>query len=314
LYNVRALTAFAAILVIWGLNYIFVALGLLYSPPLWLAVLRASLGFAGALALLYAFNIKGSLDIRQKVVAFLTGIVGVSFFFGFWLIGETTVPAGETSVFIYTFPIWTLFLSIPVLGDRPSLVKVGAAFLGFAGVGLVAKVGTVNWTDNSVAMILLLVAGFSWALDTVLFKWLFEGEQMLRANVWQLAGGLVFLLAWAFITEPIEAIHWTLELVGAVVWIGLLGTAMVYVLWFTLLSRYNVASFTAYASLVVVVALIGSVLILKETINAMQLGGVFALIASIYLINKTDRRKVPKSVITKPDYKKEEKTVNEQEE
>ncbi|HYU87941.1 MAG TPA: DMT family transporter, partial [Candidatus Bathyarchaeia archaeon] len=104
---------------------------------------------------------------------------------------------GEASVLIYTFPIWTLILSLPVLGDRPTPLKVGAALLGFAGVALVARVCTTSPTGDLVAITLLIVAGFAFALDSVLFKRLFKGDQLLRANVWQLAGGSAFLIAWA---------------------------------------------------------------------------------------------------------------------
>src|SRR5207247_9871903 len=91
-----------------------------------------------------------------------------------------------------------------------------------------------------------IVPGFALALDNILFKRLFKDDQLLRANVWQLAGGSAFLIAWASLAEPVSAIHWTLALAGAIFWIGVLGTAIVFVLWFTLLSRYNAASLTAY--------------------------------------------------------------------
>ena len=289
-HNARVLASFATILVVWGLNYPFIQAGLSYSPPVWLASLRALTGLLTSLAILLVLRTQGQIDLRQKIAAFLIGIPGIGFFFvGFWTIGETVLPAGEASVLIYTFPIWTLILSLPVLGDRPTPLKVGAALLGFAGVALVARVGTTSPTGDLVAITLLIVAGFAFALDNVLFKRLFKGDQLLRANVWQLAGGSAFLIAWASLAEPVSAIHWTLALAGAIFWIGVLGTATVFVLWFTLLSRYNAASLTAYTFLVVVVALVGSFFILGQTIDEMQLVGVLALIVSIYLTSSVEK-------------------------
>src|SRR5207237_2276826 len=271
--NARVLASFATILVVWGLNYPFIQAGLSYSPPVWLAFLRASSGFVTSLALLLVLRTQGQIDFRQKIAGFLIGIPGTGFFFWFLTIGETVLPAGEASVLIYTFPIWTLVLSLPILGDRPTPLKAGAALLGFAGVALVARVGTTSPTGDFVAITLLIVAGFAFALDNVLFKRLFKGDQLLRANVWQLAGGSAFLIAWASVAEPVASIHWTLALAGAIFWIGVLGTAVVFVLWFTLLSRYNAASLTAYTFLVVVVALVGSFFILGQTIDEVQLAG-----------------------------------------
>jgi probable blue pigment (indigoidine) exporter len=292
LKDFKVIGGFAVILIVWGLNYIFVKTGLEYSTPVWLSFLRALSGFLGAVMLLITFKTKGSLNLREKIEAFLIGIPGSAIFFAFWIIGEIKVPAGEASVLIYTFPIWTLILSIPILRDRPCTLKVGASLLGFGGVALVAGAGTISWNGNFEAILLLLVSGFSFAVDTVLFKKLFKGEQLLRANVWQLGGASAILLPWALLGEPGQQIIWSYQLVVSVLWIGVLGTSLVYFLWFTLLSRYNAASFTAYTFLVVLVALVASFFIFGEKIDALQLVGVGALVASIYLVNKTMGKKV----------------------
>jgi drug/metabolite transporter (DMT)-like permease len=290
LKDLKVLSAFVAILIIWGLNYSFIKTGLVYSPPIWLAFLRASSGFLGAFALLVALNTRGYLSFREKLVAFLIGIPGGGIVFSFWFLGERTIPPGETSVLFYTFPIWTLFLSIPILGDRPSALKAGASFLGFGGVALVAGAGTIGWAGNLAATVLVLLSGFFFAADTVLFKRLFKGEQLLRANVWQLGGGSVFLLIWALVSESYQGINWTWGLAGSIAWVGVLGTGVVFVLWFILLSRYNAASFTAYTFLVVVVALVASFFMFGEKIDGLQLVGVAALFASIYLVSRTSKQ------------------------
>lgn len=288
--NFRLVFSFAAIAIIWGFNFIFIDTGLSYSPPIWLACLRALVGFLGALVLLVARKTKGEISLRQRLISFGIGIIGTGVFFGFWTHGEVTVPAGEASVLVYTFPIWTLFLSIPILKDRPSPLKVGASFLGFAGVALVAGTGITNWTTDIGASVMLVIGGFSFALDTVLFKRLFKGEQLLRANVWQLSGATAFLFIWAILSEPVQRINWSWQLAISIGWIGLLGTAVVYVLWFTLISRNNAASFSAYAFVVVLVALVASFILFGERVSALQMVGVVALVSSIYLVNRASSK------------------------
>jgi drug/metabolite transporter (DMT)-like permease len=278
---------FGSVIFIWGLNFVFVQLGEPFSPPIWLSFLRAIAGFSGAVVLLILLKTKGRLSLKQKIEAFLIGIVGAGFFFAFWLLGEQTIPAGETSVLIYTFPILTLLLSFPLLGDRPSTLKIGAVLLGFAGIMLVSKVGVAGWNADIVPIVFLIISAFSFALDTVLFKRFFRGEELLRANVWQLGGATVFLLVWALASEPFQAIHWTIDLYATIAWIGILGTAVVYVIYFTLLSKYNASSLTAYLFLVVITALVASFFIFGEKIDLMQGLGVAAVVASIYLTNRT---------------------------
>jgi drug/metabolite transporter (DMT)-like permease len=231
---------------------------------------------------------------------------GTGIFFAFWNIGEITVPPGVASVLVFIFPIWTLFLSIPILGDKPSPLKVGASFLGFAGVALAAGTGTINLAADMLAIVLLVISGFAWATDNVLFKRLFKGEQLLRANVWQLAGASVFLFIWALTSEPVQEIRWTWQLGASIAWVGVLGTAVVFVIWFTLLSRYNAASFTAYTFVVVLVALVASYFIFGEKIDVLQLVGVAALVTSIYLVNKTTTKQKPRTGVLENGAKKQD--------
>src|SRR5207247_10405963 len=167
----------------------------------------------------------------------------------------------------------------------------------------VARVGTTSPTGDLVAITLLIVAGFAFALDSVLFKRLFKGDQLLRANVWQLAGGSAFLIAWASLAEPVSAIHWTLALAGAIFWIGVLGTAIVFVLWFTLLSRYNAASLTAYTFLGVVVALVGAFFILGQTVDGVQRAGVLGLIVSMDVPCRVGERSTGLSARERGDFR-----------
>jgi O-acetylserine/cysteine efflux transporter len=298
--------AFAVVSTIWGLNYAFVKTGLEYSPPIWFSFLRTISGLLGGLVLLLALRTKGFLTRRQEIISFFLGMFGTGIFFAFWNIGEVTVPPGVASVLVFIFPIWTLFLSIPILGDKPSPLKVGASFLGFAGVALAAGTGTINWAVDMLAIVLLVISGFAWATDNVLFKRLFKGEQLLRANVWQLAGGSVFLFIWALISEPVQEIKWTWQLGASIAWVGVLGTAVVFVIWFTLLSRYNAASFTAYTFVVVLVALVASYFIFGEKIDGLQLVGIAALVTSIYLVNKTTTKQKPRTGVLENNAKEQE--------
>jgi probable blue pigment (indigoidine) exporter len=235
---------------------------------------------------------KGQLTTKQKAAAFLLGIPGSAIFFGFWDLATTQIQPGLVSVFIYTYPLWTLFLSIPILRDLPSTRRVGGAFLGFFGVALTSQLGFASASTSEVGAIAELVAaGFGFALMNVCFKRFFKGEQLIRANVWQLAGAFITLALWAGLTTPVQGIEWNADLLLVLIWVGAIGTAVAYVAFFTLMSRYSAASLTSYFFLVVIVALVSSFFISGETIDAIQAGGVAAIIVAIYLVGQSDRSK-----------------------
>jgi drug/metabolite transporter (DMT)-like permease len=285
--DLRAAALFTLVVLIFGLNYIFVNLGLAYAPPIWLAFFRAVFGFAGVAILLLAMRTKGYLTTKQKLTALLLGVPGSVLFFGLWFLGGTKVLPGLTSVFIYTFPLWIVFLSIPMLGERPKPLKIGAVLIGFLGVALAAQIGFVNLSPDVVALVELALAGFCFAFLNVAFKKFFKGEELLRANVWQLAGSLLPLLVWAGLSSPFQAIEWNFELVAVILWLGVLGTAVTFVIWFWLLSQYSASSMGAYSFMGVVVALVSSIIIFGEKISVIQTIGVIAIIVSIYLVSKT---------------------------
>lgn len=274
------------------MNYSVVKMGVGLLPPLWFALLRSVTGLLFSLALLWVIRPRSSLTRRQRLQAILLGIPGSALFYGFWNLGATQIAPGLASVFIYTYPLWTLFLSIPILNDWPGGKKTGAAFLGFFGVALTAQIGFISVSAGQIGAVLeLIVAGFGFAFMNTCFKKLFGKDQLLRANVWQLAGSLIVLAPWAFITTPSPKIDFGPDLLFVLIWVGGIGTAFVYVAFFTLMSRYSVSSLTAYFFLVVVVALVSAYLISAETIDALQAAGVVAIIVAIYLVGQSDKPK-----------------------
>jgi drug/metabolite transporter (DMT)-like permease len=174
-----------------------------------------------------------------------------------------------------------------MLGERPKPLKIGAVLIGFLGVALAAQIGFVNLSPDVVALVELALAGFCFAFLNVAFKKFFKGEELLRANVWQLAGSLLPLLVWAGLSSPFQAIEWNFELVAVILWLGVLGTAVTFVIWFWLLSQYSASSMGAYSFMGVVVALVSSIIIFGEKISVIQTIGVIAIIVSIYLVSKT---------------------------
>ena len=127
------------------------------------------------------------------------------------------------------------------------------------------------------------------ALMNTSFKRLFKGDELLRANAWQLFGSMVTLGMWAALTTPIDGIKWGPNLLLVVLWLGVLGNAVVYVIFFTLLNRYSASSLTAYFFMVVVIALVSSYLIFGEKISLLQGAGAASIIAAIYMVSRSER-------------------------
>ncbi|MCI4331793.1 MAG: EamA family transporter [Thermoplasmata archaeon] len=287
----RTLGGFAVLVLAWGLNYLFVRVGLQDSPPLWLALLRAGLGAAGVFVALALTRRLGSLTRRDRRDAVLIGVPTFGCFFGLWFAAAVTILPGEAAVFVYTFPLWVTLLSIPVLGQRVTVGHVGAVMVGFFAVVLISS----PWNGAGqglpwVPVAELLGGALSWATGTVLAQRRFAPAEMMEANAYQLLGGTVVLLTAVVLFEPRTLPHASVSLLGAVLWLGLVGTALGYAIWFELLSRIRAPVLSAYVFLVPVVALSASVALLGERLTFIQIAGVLLLLASLYGIGRISAR------------------------
>ena len=288
--QVREGALYLALVSAWGLNYLFVRAGLAYSPALWLAAGRSTIGMLAVGVILLALPQRARrLDSRGRRDALLLGLPNTAFFFGLWFVAAGSVLPGEAAVVVYTFPLWVAILSSPVLGYRLGAVQIAAVLTGFSGIVLVAE----PWNGAGslpplTAVAELLGGAVSWALGTVYFQRRFRAEEMQEANFYQLLGGSVVLLAAGFVAAP-HPPGISAPLAGILLWLGAVGTAGAYSIWFSLLARTPAARLSSYVFLVPVVALGASVVAIGERLDAVQLLGVIAVLVSIYAAGRRAR-------------------------
>lgn len=282
------IVGFAFIVTVWGLNYPASLTGIENSSPVWLAFFRAFTAFLTFSVVLLLLRTKVKLTRKQLLIGILGGIPGSALFFGLWFLGMLTVDPGIASVLVTAYPLWMLFMAVPVLGEQPSRVKVAAALSGFVGVALASDIIFQHSNNNIVADIELLISGLGFGMMNIVFKKYFRGKELLKANQLQLTGGFLVLGAWALLSEPFSLIKWNGAFIGSVLWLGVLGTAVAYTLWFILLSRYNASSMGVYMFMIIVVALVASFFLYGETINAVQFVGIAVIVISIYIVNRSD--------------------------
>lgn len=278
---------FLVTVVAWGFNYLFVNVGLLYASPLWLATVRAGVGATATAVLLTPLGQWGKLDARGRRDAMLLGIPNTAFFFAFWFSAARSVLPGVVAVLIYTFPLWVALLSPFVLGHRLSARHWGSIAFGFLGVALISQAwASFGSTVSPRAVLELLAAALCWGAGTVLFQRRFHRSEMLEANAFQLFGGLLVLLVLTLVFTPLPIPDFTPDFWATALWMGVLGTAVAYTVWFDLLSRTRAATLSAYVFLVPVVALVASAAFFSERLSPLQILGVGLVLLSIYGIGR----------------------------
>jgi drug/metabolite transporter (DMT)-like permease len=279
---------YVGMILAWGLNFIFVRVGLASSPPLWLAAFRATLGTAGVGVGLLAWRSNVSLNAQERRDALLLGIPTTGVFFGLWFSAASLVPPGQTAVVIYTFPLWVVILSALALGERTHPYAWASVAVGFLGVVLIEQ----PWSGPAgkiplSAIAELLIAAACWAVGTIFLKARIRGPGLRAANAYQLLSGTIVLVLGAALVEPHPVIAVTSSFVISLLWLGLIGTSGANVVWFVLLERFPAPTVSTWAFLTPVVALIASVLIFAERLDVVQILGVAAVLSSAFVVART---------------------------
>jgi drug/metabolite transporter (DMT)-like permease len=193
----------AAAIVLFGLTWPMMKIGLSAGSPVWLAAGRATVSAMSSflmLALLGRLRIppRGEWPIVMSV-----GALQLTAFFALANLGVQSVPAGRSGVLSYTTMLWMVPLSL-LAGERVGWRAAAGVVLGVAGLVVIVDPARFDWHDRGIVMghVYLLLAGLSWALammHTRRHKW---QTSPLDALPWQMSVATVLLWVLAMIFEP----------------------------------------------------------------------------------------------------------------
>ncbi|PZO48322.1 MAG: EamA family transporter [Phormidesmis priestleyi] len=188
--------------------------------------------------------------------------------------GGVAATAGSIQPLLVGFFAWSL------LGQRPSWLAVVAAIAGFVGVGLLV-LGPEAQLD-AIGIIAALAGAVAMGLGTVLVKKWQPPVSLIVFTAWQLAIGGLMLLPVALITEG-PFVEITRTNLWGFIYLGLIGTALAYALWFRGIGKLT-ATAAAYLGLLspVVATLIGY-FFLQETLSIVQTVGIAIVLISVLI-------------------------------
>lgn len=269
----------ALVAIVWGFAFVVIKVGLeSFSAPQ-LTALRF------LVACLPVFLVpRPAMPWPSLVLIGLTLFAGqfLLLFFAFTL----GLPAGLASVVQQFQAFFTVLLAALFLRDIPSRRQVAGMIIAFAGLAVIGV--TIGGDVTLAALALGLASAFSWAIGNVLVKR--SGEvPILSLVVWaSLVPPVPALLVSALhdergsILDALAAASW-LSL-GAVVYLGLVATALAYAIWGGLLRRYSTAAVAPFALLAPCVGVLSAALLLGEVFGAARCVGMALILAGLAVI------------------------------
>ena len=268
-----ALTALAP--AIWGSTYLVTTELLPDGYPLTVALLRALP--AGLLLLLLVQQLPTGVWWGRVL---LLGALNFSVFWALLFLAAYRLPGGVAATVGAVQPLIVIFLAHALLSSSVRALSVLAASAGAGGVALLIL--TPQAALDPVGIAAGLGGALSMAAGTVLSRKWQPPVSLLTFTAWQLtAGGLLLLPLALWIEPPLPTLSG--ETLLGFGYLGLIGAALTYLLWFRGIARLEPAVVSALGFLSPLTAVVLGWAVLGQGLTGLQLPGVILVLGSVWL-------------------------------
>jgi O-acetylserine/cysteine efflux transporter len=273
------------VVIVWGLNFVVIKLGLHNMPPLMLAGLRFMLVAFPAIF----FVPRPKIPLTLLLGYGLTISFG-QFAFLFCAI-KFGMPAGLASLVLQAQAFFTIILGAFVFGERLQGKQLAGIALAVFGVLVLIEASLNGQHVAMIGFFLTLAASFSWACGNIFNKKIMQHAArpaVMSLVVWSaLIPILPFMLASYLLDGPTamaqSLINIDLTTILSLVYLAFVATIIGYGIWGSLLGRYETWRVAPLSLLVPVVGMASAVLLLGETLSMLQLMGALLIMLGLYI-------------------------------
>lgn len=266
---------------IWGSTYLITTELLPQGYPLTVAMLRALP--AGLLLLLIVRQLPRGIWWGR---VFLLGALNFSVFWWLLFVAAYRLPGGVAATVGAIQPLIVILLARGLLGSPIRALSIVAAIAGMAGVALLIL--TPNAALDPIGIAAGLGSAVSMGFGTVLSRKWQPPASPLTFTAWQLTAGGTLLLPVALWLEPPLPSLTAANLLGFS-YLGLIGAALTYLLWFRGLSRLEPSAVSPLGFLSPMTAVILGWSVLGQSLNPMQLAGMVIVLGSVWLSQRAQQ-------------------------
>lgn len=272
-----------SIVVIWGVNFVFIAWGLEGMPPL----------LMGGLRFLLVASI-GSLFFKRPDIPFVWWVayaIPISFLQFTFLFSAMAygMPAGLASLALQAQALFTLLFAFLILKEAIKGYQLVAIVVAVFGLSLIALSHDPH-TMTAIGFGLTMAGAASWAMGNICNRSI--SNRGYKANV-----NLIIWSAWvppipffisSFWFEGSELIvhsllNFSWQSLVSLIYLAVCATIVGYGLWSYLLSRYPAAQIAPLSLGVPIVGLTSASLLLNESITTLQWAGTVVVLAGLLM-------------------------------
>ena len=278
---VRHILLAFSVAALWGINFVAIDIGLRDFPPLLFVALRyALMAFPAVLffprpkvALRYVIGFGLILSAGTQGLLFVSMHAGM--------------PAGLASLVVQMQLVFTIGLSVVLLGERPGRRQLLGAFVALGGIAVIG-VGRSGEHLPLAALLLCLGSALSWGAGNVIVRKA-QAPDALALLVWSSLIAPLPLIALSFWLEGGGDIGTALtsasaESIAALVYVVIVATAFGIGSWTWLLRRHTASKVAPFALLTPVIGIGSAWAALGEKPDAVELAGAALVLCGLALV------------------------------
>lgn len=268
--------------VVWGSTFISSKVLLEFYTPAQIMLTRFILAYC-ALWLLRPKRL--ALTLKQEGVFFLLGLLGCTAYFYTENTALSYTLASNVSIIVAAAPIFTAILAHFAGEERFRASTLAGFLVAFSGVILVVCNGTFVLKLNPKGDLLALAAAVCWAIYSVLLRRASRGLDSIlvtrRTMFWGIVTALP-LVAAEGVPYPMAPLM-TASGIANFLFLGLVGSALCFVLWNKAFRILGVVTTNTFIYLMPFITIVAARIFLDEPISPLALLGAVLITAGVVL-------------------------------
>ena len=293
--RIKEWAVFIALGLIWGTSFLWIKIALAETGPFTLVGFRLLFGFAGLLVVLAIQRPRLPRDRRTLLAFAFMGLFNTALPFILITWGETRIPSSLASILNGSVPLFTIVIAHFWLHDEKiTAARLGGLVVGF--IGIVVLVSGDLTPDNIHSdiwgQLAVVAASIAYAVAITFSRRHLRGQPpvLQTGMVLLIADSIIWASALAGAERPLQLPHSFLPWF-AIVWLGLLGTCLAYLLFFWLINAVGPTRASLVTYVFPVVGLVLGILILHEAADWRLLAGSALIVGGIAVVNLIPTRK-----------------------
>jgi drug/metabolite transporter (DMT)-like permease len=292
--SARHATLLTLLAAIWGGSYLLIKYALDGFSAAAIVSARSLLASAVLFAILRAQGLAAPTlaDLRARPKwALILGVTAVTVPFLLITFGEHVVPSGLTAVLISPASLFIALLAPFLLPSESIDRRQGIGMLlGLGGVALVVGVESLSSLEQFLGALAMIGAAFFYGLSSFVVKGRYGTMAAVQTSWISVTVAGVLTLPAGIATTPGHTP--TLGAVAALVALGVVGTALAFMIFYELINGIGPARAALVSYLAPGVALFYGAIFLDETVTIAAIAGLVLILGGVAIASRAKRVKL----------------------